>query len=128
MVVVGGGLICGEGGGGGYPPSFTVSGQMLLLCDNSVLLPLKMLCQNILVTSNCPDMWKLGNVTQIFKRGDKKLIKNYRPINLLPICGKLFEEIIFNNLYSYLNANNLITKNNRVFAHAIPQTTNYYIL
>ena len=32
------------------------------------------------------------------------------PISLLPICGKMFEKIIFNNIYSYLNANNLITK------------------
>ena len=50
-------------------------------------------------------------MTPIFKNGDKQLIKNYRPISLLPICGKMFEKIIFNNLYNYLNANNLITKN-----------------
>ena len=51
----------------------------------------------------------------IFKKGDKQQIKNYRPISLLPICGKLFENIIFNNLYSYLNTNNLITKNQSGF-------------
>ena len=60
-------------------------------------------------------MWKLANVTPIFKKGDKQLIKNYRPISLLPICGKMFEKIIINNLYSYLNANNLITKNQSGF-------------
>ena len=43
------------------------------------------------------------------------MIKNYRPISLLPICGKIFEKIIFNNLYKYLNANNLITKNQSGF-------------
>ena len=37
------------------------------------------------------------------------MIKNFRPISQLPICGKSFEKIIF-NLYKYLNANNLITK------------------
>ena len=51
-------------------------------------------------------MWKLANVTPIFKKGDKQLIKNYRPISLLPICGKILEKIIFNNLYTYLNTNN----------------------
>ena len=40
---------------------------------------------------------------------------HYRPISLLPICGKIFEEIIFNNLYSYLNVDNLITKNQSGF-------------
>ena len=78
-----------------------ISGQMLLLCDDC--------CSNLLLTSIYPDMWKLANVTPIFKKGTK-LIKNYRPISLLPICGKIFENIIFNNLYSYLNAKNLITK------------------
>ena len=92
-----------------------ISGQMLLLCDNSVVLPLQIIFQNILVSSTYPDMWKLANVTPIFKKGDKQLIKNYRPISLLPICGKIFEKIIFNNLYSYLNANNLITKNQSGF-------------
>ena len=92
-----------------------ISGQMLLLCDNSVVLPLKIVFQNILVASTYPVMWKLANVIPIFKKGDKQSINNYRPISLLPICGKMFEKIIFNNLYKYLNTNNLITKNQSGF-------------
>ena len=92
-----------------------ISGQMLLLCDDSAILPLKIIFRNILLTSIYPDTWKLANVTPIFKKGDKQLIKNYRPISLLPICGKIFEKIIFNNLYSYFNVNNLITKNQSGF-------------
>ena len=60
-------------------------------------------------------MWKLANVIPIFKKGDKQLIKNYRPISLLPICGKILGKIIFNNLYTYLNTNNLIAKNQSGF-------------
>ena len=52
---------------------------------------------------------------QFTKKGDKQLIKNYRPISLLQICGKMFEKMIFNNLYSYLTENNLITKNQSGF-------------
>ena len=53
---------------------------MLLLCDNSVAVPLKIIYQNILASSTCPDLRKHGNVTPIFKKGDKQLIKNYKPI------------------------------------------------
>ena len=79
-----------------------ISGQMLLLCDDSVILPLKIIFRNILLTSIYPDTWKLTNVIPIFKKGDKQLIENYRPIYLLPICGKILETIVSNNLYSYL--------------------------
>ena len=100
---------CNETGSDG------ISGQMLSLCDNSVVLPLKIISQNILVASTYPDTWKLANVIPIFKKGDKQSINNYRPIYLLPICGKIFEKIIFDNLYKYLNSNNLITKNQSGF-------------
>ena len=92
-----------------------ISGQMLILCDQSVVLPLQIIFENILSTSIYPDIWKLANVIPIFKKGDKQSLKNYRPISLLPICGKLLEKIIFNQLYSYLDSNDLITKNQSGF-------------
>ena len=84
-----------------------ISGRMLLLCDNSVVLPLKIIFDNILATSTYPDMCKLANVTPIFKKGDEQLIKNYRPISLLTLCGKMFEKIIFNNLYNSIQFNSI---------------------
>ena len=92
-----------------------ISGQMLLLCDKSVVLPLEIIFKNILQSSIYPEMWKLANVTPIFKKEDKQLVKNYRPISLLPICGKIFEKLIFNSLYLYLSSNNLITSNQSGF-------------
>ena len=53
-------------------------------------------------------------MTPIFKKGNKQLIKNYRPLSL-PICGKILENIIFNNLYAYLYTNNVITKHQSCF-------------
>ena len=92
-----------------------ISSQMLPLCDESVILPLQIIFTNILSTSTYPDMWKIANVTPIFKKSYKELIKSYRPISLLPICGKILEKIIFKNLYAYLHRNNLITKNRSGF-------------
>ena len=88
---------------------------MLLVCDDLVGMTLKIIFENILISSLYPGVCKLSNMTPILKKGDKQSIINYRPISLLPICGNMFEKIIFNNLYSYLNANNLITKNQSGF-------------
>ena len=60
-------------------------------------------------------MWKLANITPVHKKGDKQLIKNYRPISLLPICGKLLEKIIFKHLFNFFVSNNQITKNQSGF-------------
>ena len=38
------------------------------------------------------------------------LIKNYRPISLLLIFGKIFERLIFNSLFNYFVQNKLFTE------------------
>ena len=62
-----------------------ISGQMLLLCDTSVLLPLKKKKKKALS--------KYSGETSCNYKGDKQLIKYYRPISLLQIYGKIFEKI-----------------------------------
>ena len=46
-----------------------LSAHMLLLCDSSISLPLKLIFQNILESSIYPNQWKLANVTPIHKKG-----------------------------------------------------------
>ena len=44
----------------------------------------------------------ISNICPIHKTGGKKIINNYRPVSLLPICGKIFQRLIFNSLFEYL--------------------------
>ena len=37
------------------------------------------------------------------------MVKNYRPISLLPIFGKMFERVIYNSLFNYFQSNRLFT-------------------
>ena len=50
------------------------------------------------------------------KKGARQLKTNYRPISLLPICGNILEKIVFDHVYSFLNINNLISKNQSGFS------------
>jgi retron-type reverse transcriptase len=54
---------------------------------------------------------KLAKVVPLFKKGDQALIENYRPISLLPAISKVFEKIVFNQLYEYFRVNNLLIDN-----------------
>ena len=59
--------------------------------------------------------WKKSNVVPIHKRGDQQLLQNYRPVSLLPICGKIFERIIFKPIFEYLEKNSLLCPNQSGF-------------
>ena len=37
------------------------------------------------------------------------LVKNYRPVSLLPIFGKKFEKVVYNSLFNYFQSNRLFT-------------------
>ncbi len=51
-----------------------------------------------------------GNAIPIHKKNSKQNVKNYRPISLLPICGKIMEKIIFDDLYQHFFSNDLIAE------------------
>ena len=87
-----------------------ISVRMIKLCGETILDPFMIILQNCLNKGFFPDMWKKANVNPIFKKNEKFLVKNYRPISLLPIFGKIFEKIIFDTLYNYFIENNLITE------------------
>ena len=57
-----------------------------------------------------PDNWKKSHVVPIHEKGSKNLIKNYRPINLLPVFGKVFKRIIFNSLFNCFLERRLFTE------------------
>ena len=92
-----------------------ISARMLKIGDKSIVKPLLLIFENALNEGTFPLLWKKANVTPIHKKGDKSNIKNYRPISVLPLCGKLFERIIFNSLYSYFNNNNILNVNQSGF-------------
>jgi hypothetical protein len=55
-----------------------------------------------------PKALKKSIVIPIYKKGDKEELSNYRPITLVPIISKLFERIIKNQLYEYLEKGSMI--------------------
>ena len=61
----------------------------------------------MLTTCIFPDKLKIAEVIPLFKKGDKSIFSNYRPISLLPSISKLFEKVIYQQLYKYFEDLNL---------------------
>jgi len=45
------------------------------------------------------DKWKTSYVTQIFKKGDRSQVSNYRPISKISILPKLFSKLVNNQIF-----------------------------
>ena len=52
---------------------------------------------------------KIAKVTPIFKKCAKSDLSNYRPISVLTLVSNIFEKIIYQQLYDYLNGNKLLS-------------------
>ena len=59
--------------------------------------------------STFPVSWKIARVTPIYEEGEKLERSNYRPISVLPVLSRLFEKLIYDQLYQYLEWGGFLT-------------------
>ena len=55
-----------------------------------------------------PDSLKIAKITPIFKKENPHITDNYRPISLLPSISKVFEKVVYTQIYDYFTENNLL--------------------
>ena len=77
--------------------------------------PFQLFLSHALVKWNFPWNGKKPMWFGSAKKNDKQYIKNYGPVSLLPICSKIFERLLFNEMYNFLNENNLLSSNQSGF-------------
>ena len=62
-------------------------------------------------TGYFPKVLKTAKVVPIFKKSERELYSNYRPISILNPFAKLFEKCLLDQLNNYFVSNNLISPN-----------------
>ena len=85
-----------------------ISSKIVKLLKNEISKQLTVLINQMLKTGIFPDSFKTSKIVPLFKKGDNELLTNYRPISLLPTISKVFERVIYDQLYWYFNNNNLL--------------------
>ena len=88
---------------------------MLKLSDDSLCRPLELIFKDCLTNGIFPSDWKKGNIVPAHKKNDKQRSNKYRPISLLPICSKIFERLIFNEMFGFFIENDLISQHQSGF-------------
>ena len=89
--------------------------HMIKICGKSICKPLRKIFEECLTTGTFPLEWKRGNVVPIFKKEDKQIYENYRPVSLLPMFGKILKRLIFEEMFPFFIENKLIAANQSGF-------------
>ena len=69
---------------------------------------IKVIFEQSLETGKLPADWCRANFTPIFKKGDKSMAANYRPISLTCILCKILEHILASNIARHLDEQGLM--------------------
>ena len=86
------------------------SNKIIKAIKNEISKPLTLIINQMLESGIFPDSLKIAKIIPLYKKGNINSITNYRPISLLPTLSKVFERVIFNQLYLYLDHNNLLSE------------------
>ena len=78
--------------------------------------------KNIKRLRKIPDQWRIGSVTPIYKKGDRRLVTNYRSVSLLNIDSKIFEKCMYEPLYEHFEKH--LSKHQLDFVRGRSVTTN----
>lgn len=77
--------------------------KILKVCANELAKPLSILFNNSITTSVYPSKFKDSYVVPIYKKGDSSNTKNYRGITILTNLSKIFESILYNQMYPFFS-------------------------
>ena len=77
-------------------------------------------------TGIVPKKMKTANVVPLFKKGDRMLPSNYRPVSLTPIIAKVLESIFYEHFLIHVDENNIIGTEQHGFRKNHSTNTNLF--
>ena len=87
-----------------------ISARLLRECADLICIPICDIFNQSISQGIFPDDWKCAKVTSLFKQGDQDDLDNYRPILVISVVAKVFERIVYDQLYFYLEEHDIICK------------------
>ncbi|ELT89824.1 hypothetical protein CAPTEDRAFT_94776, partial [Capitella teleta] len=79
-----------------------ISMKVFKRCLPAVMDPMLFVINLSLQQGVFPTELKLAKVIPVFKKGQKILLCNYRPISVLPAISKILEKLMYSRLMSFI--------------------------
>ena len=95
-----------------------ISGRLLWEYADLISSPICNIFNQSISQGVFPDDWKSARVAPLFKQGDRDDLNKYRPISVISVVAKVFERIIYDQVYAYLEEHNIICKHQSGFRAA----------
>ena len=92
-----------------------ISARFVRECADLICVPICDIFNQSISQGIFPDDWKYARVTPLYKQGDRGDVNNYRPISVIPIVAKVFERIVYEQLYAYLEEHDILCQNQSEF-------------
>ncbi|KAJ3613599.1 hypothetical protein NHX12_019845 [Muraenolepis orangiensis] len=91
------------------PGPDSVSPRVLHEAAPSLAKLLAHIFQTSLRSQKLPEKWMKANISAIFKKGDKQIPANYRPVSLTSIPCKIMDSILRDKIVDFLKENDLLS-------------------
>ena len=85
-----------------------IGGKILQLCPEIFAYNLTKIFNKSITAGVYPNELKIAKVIALFKKGDKHVANNYRPISLLSVFNKIFERLIAKKIVKYFESRLLL--------------------
>ena len=92
-----------------------ISARLIRECADLICVPICDIFNQSISQGKLPEDWKSAGVTPLFKQGDREDVNNYRPISVNPVVVKVFERIVYEQLYAYLEEHDILCKHQSGF-------------
>ena len=87
-----------------------ITSEILKIGSEVLVVPLTYIVNCSITTGKYPSIWKIAKVIALHKKGDKKTLKNYRPVSLLAVAGMILERVVALQIEQFFERNGLLGK------------------
>lgn len=100
--------------------------RVLKEISSSITKPLYHIFKQSLDKGKLPSDWKTSIVSAIFKKGNKSLASNYRPVSLTSVVCKIMEKLVRQHILNHMKSQNLFTKRQYASYLSVPLHYSYW--